>query len=43
MKVAVSGYVFAPRLLALLFIDTVTLVLDPGARDPLVLDKLNQL
>ena len=33
----------ALRLLALLVIDTVTLVLAPGARDPLVLDRLTQL
>ena len=43
VKVTVSEYVFALRLLVLLFIDTVMLVLAPGARDPLVLERLTQL
>ncbi len=43
VKLTVSEYVFAPRPSALLFIDTVMLVLAPGSRDPLVLDRLTQL
>ncbi len=43
VKLTVSEYVFASRPSALLFIDTVTLVLVPGSRDPLVLDRLTQL
>ena len=43
VKLTVSEYVFTPRLLALLFTDTVTLVLAPDTKDPLVLDRLTQL
>ncbi len=43
VKLTVSECVPGFRLSALLFIDTVTFVLAPGARDPLVLDRLTQL
>ena len=40
VKLTVSLYVFGARLLALLLIDTVTVVLAPDANVPLVLDRL---
>ncbi len=43
VKVAVPEYVPGFRLLALLFIDTTTLVLAPWVKEPLLLDRLNQL
>jgi hypothetical protein len=42
VKNTVSGYDPALKLLALLLIDTVTLLLAPGVSDPPVLDKLTQ-
>ncbi len=43
VKLTVSEYVLAPKLLALLLIDTVTLVLAPWVKEPLVSDRLTQL